>query len=374
MEILKVQIERRLSAFRLHINLETGSGVHVLFGRSGVGKTQTLECVAGLSRPDSGLISLGERTLFRSVDGESIVNVPPRNRRIGYVFQDGALFPHKTLIENVMYPIRTASKPSAKKAATESLAEMGLQSLVDRYPSEVSGGQKRRAAIARALASEPALLLLDEPFVHLDRVVRSKLMKDLAHLVEEHQVPAVLVTHDLDVAATVANTISVMEAGEIIQSGTRDEVLFQPVTGGLAKLLGDVNILDGEVLGESSGFWKVAVADAVWFVPHFGPLEMGQRVEVVIRTGSVKIIKQDMDVPGSLSLNARSARVGSVDRRPDFFWLKFDLESGGNITGQVPSDTFQRTGLDKGDPCTISVTADGISLFPLDKSRPVGNS
>jgi molybdate transport system ATP-binding protein len=353
MEILKVQIQRKLSAFRLRIDLETGLGVHVLFGRSGVGKTQTLECVAGLSRPDSGLISLGDRTLFREVDGEKKVNVPPRNRRIGYVFQDGALFP--------------------QKLATELLGEMGLQSLAHRYPSEVSGGQKRRAAIARALASEPALLLLDEPFVHLDRVVRSKLMKDLVHLVEEHQVPAILVTHDLDVAATVANSISVMEAGEIIQSGTRDEVLFQPVTGGLAKLLGDVNILDGKVLGESAGFWKVAAAEAVWFVPHLGPLEVGQRVEVVIRTGSVKIIKQDIEVPGSLSLNARSAKVALVDRRPDFCWLQFYLESGVNITGQVPADTFQRTGLDEGDPCTISVTADGISLFPLEADCPAGN-
>ena len=316
--------------------------------------------------PCADQISLGDRTLFSEVDGEKKINVPPRNRRIGYVFQDGALFPHNTLIENVMYPIRRSSKTAAQKVATELLGEMGLQSLAHRYPSEVSGGQKRRAAIARALASEPALLLLDEPFVHLDRVVRAKLMKDLTHLVEEHQVPAILVTHDLDVAATVANSISVMEAGEIIQSGTRDEVLFQPVTGGLAKLLGDVNILDGKILGESAGFWKVAAAEAVWYVPHLGRLEVGQRVEVVIRAGSVKIIKQDMEVPGSLSLNARSAKVALVDRRPDFCWLQFYLESGVTITGQVSADTFQRTGLEEGDPCTISVTADGISLFPLD--------
>ncbi len=373
MEILKIQIKRELSSFRLRIDLETGRGIHVLFGRSGVGKTQTLECVAGLSRPDSGLISLGDRILFKAVDGEKTVNVPPRSRRIGYVFQDGALFPHKTLLENVMYPIRRSQKGAAREVATGLLSEMGLRLLVDRYPLEVSGGQKRRAAIARALASEPALLLLDEPFVHLDRIVRSKLMDDLTHLVEEHQVPAILVTHDLDVAATVATTISVMEGGEIIQSGSRDEVLFRPVTGGLARLLGDVNILKGEVAGESSGVWKVTAADAVWSIPHLGSLQIGQEVEVVIRTGSVKIIKPDMEVPASLSLNVRSARVAMVDRRPDFYWVQFTLHSGAPITGQVPSDTFRRTGLNEGDPCTISVTADGISLFPLDSSTLGGD-
>ncbi len=368
MEILKIQIQRELVSFRLRIDLETGRGIHVLFGRSGVGKTQTLECVAGLSRPDSGLISLGDRILFKKVDGERIVNVPPRSRRIGYVFQDGALFPHKTLLENVMYPMRTSQKGAAKEAATELLGEMGLRNLVDRYPSEVSGGQKRRAAIARALASEPALLLLDEPFVHLDRVVRSKLMDDLTALVEEHQVPAILVTHDLDVAATVADSISVMEDGEIIQSGSREEVLFRPVSGGLARLLGDVNILTGKVAGESSGVWEVTAVNSVWFVPHLGLLPIGQEVEVVIRTGSVKIIKQDMEVPESLSLNVRSASVAMIDRRPDFYWVQFGLDSGGTITGRIPSDTFRRTGLNEGDSCTISITADGISLFPLDSS------
>ncbi|HUV13707.1 MAG TPA: ATP-binding cassette domain-containing protein [Acidobacteriota bacterium] len=368
MEILKIQIQRELSTFPLRIDLETGEGIHVLFGRSGVGKTQTLECVAGLSRPDSGLISLGHRILFKAVEGEKIVNVPPRSRRIGYVFQDGALFPHKTLLENVMYPMRTSQKGPARGAATELLSEMGLQSLVGRYPSEVSGGQKRRAAIARALASKPDLLLLDEPFVHLDRVVRSKLMDDLTTLVEEHQLPAILVTHDLDVAATVSNSISVMEAGQIIQSGSREEVLFRPVTGGLARLLGDVNILKGEVAGESSGVWNVTAADASWSVPHLGSLQIGVEVEVVIRTGSVKIIKQDMEVPESLSLNVRSASVATIDRRPDFYWVRFTLDSGVTITGRVPSDTFRRTGLGEGDNCTISIAADGISLFPLDSS------
>lgn len=366
MEILKVQILKKLASFRLRIEFEAGKEVHVLFGRSGVGKTQTLECVAGLSRPDSGLITLGSRILFRAVDGQKIVNVPPRGRRIGYVFQDGALFPHKTLLENVVYPVEKPGRAGAKETAMNLLCEMGLEPLADRYPSEVSGGQKRRAAIARALASDPRLLLLDEPFVHLDRVVRSKLMEDLSHLVQEHQLPAILVTHDLDVAARVAKSISVIEAGEVIQSGSRDDVLFRPVTGGLARLLGDVNILAGKVGGESSGVWKVAAAGEVWSVPHLGFLEIGQEVEVVIRTGSVKIIKPELEVPESLALNLRRASVCWVDRRPDFYWVRYELRSGTTITGRIPSDTFNRAGLREGDPCTISVTADGISLFPLE--------
>jgi molybdate transport system ATP-binding protein len=365
MAVLKAEFRRKLKPFCLRVDLQVQEGIHVLFGRSGVGKTQTLECLVGLNRPDSGSIRLGDRFLFKALPGEPIVDVPPRARRIGYVFQDGALFPHKTLLENVMYAIRNHGKAAAHETATASLEEIGLKHLVDSYPSQVSGGQKRRAAIARALVSQPDLLLLDEPFVHLDRVVRSKLMDDLQRSVEEHRLPAILVTHDIDVAAALANTISVLEEGEIIQSGSKNEVLLKPVTGGLARLLGDVNILVGKVTGESSGVWSVVCGEVTWQIPYVGTLEIGQTVEAVIRIGSVKIIKPDIEVPEELSLNMQTVIVETINRRPDFYWVQFKLESGAIITGRIPSDTFQRSNVDRGDQCRISVSVDGISLFPL---------
>ncbi|UCF36781.1 MAG: ABC transporter ATP-binding protein [Acidobacteriota bacterium] len=362
MESLSLQIQKSFPGFRLDVKLEVGTGIHALFGPSGVGKTQTLECISGLTRPDRGLIRLGERVLFRELPGQPRIDLKPRSRQIGYVVQDGALFPHKTLLENVCYPLEKRGLEPLDKARSL-LSEMGLGHLGNRLPSEVSGGQKRRAAIARALAFEPSLLLLDEPFVHLDQVVLTKLMNDLAQTVSHHRIITLLVTHDLDVAARIAETIWLMDRGEIIQSGTTSDVLFKPATGEIARLLGNVNLLEGSVLDERSGVWRVRTSEIVWQVPHMGNLERGQKVELMIRTGAVKIVKPGVELPTSLGLNLQQATVQSVDKRPDLSFVVFDLLEGLSLTGRVPTDSWDRTGLRAGARCQIAVSIDGLALF-----------
>jgi ABC-type sulfate/molybdate transport systems ATPase subunit len=262
-----------------------------------------------------------------------------------------------------MYPIKVRGGTVSR--ASGLLEEMGLTGFADRYPDQVSGGQRRRAAIARALASEPRTLLLDEPFVHLDRVVREKLLVDLRSLVREKGIPTLMVTHDLNVAAQIADTISVMEDGKIVQAGTRNEVLFEPATPGVVRLFGDSNILEGRIIRESGGLWQTETDGVCWQIPHIGALEDGQRVEVVIRSGAVKILKPERPVPEALALNTHPALLVWIDRRPDLVSARFSLADAVVLTASIPTDVFDRSGLRAGERCDVAVTLDGMMLFPF---------
>ncbi|HHH40487.1 MAG TPA: ATP-binding cassette domain-containing protein, partial [Chloroflexi bacterium] len=167
---LVADIEKQLEHFRLALRLEVGTEVLVLFGPSGAGKTTVLNAIAGLVTPDAGEITLDGRPFFRRHRPGPAVNLPARKRRIGYVFQQYALFPHLTALENVAYPLRR--RRDGPQQAMALLKKMGIAHLAHRYPHEMSGGQQQRVAIARALAADPQVLLLDEPFSALDAALR----------------------------------------------------------------------------------------------------------------------------------------------------------------------------------------------------------
>ena len=192
----------------------TGRGPVVLFGASGSGKSLTLQCISGIVRPDSGYIRLGSRTLF---DAEKNIFVPTRERRVGFMFQDYALFPHLTVLQNVAYgqtgllPRRVTEE---QKARIMPILEM-LDStpLAHRYPTQISGGQRQRTALALALSIEPDILLLDEPFSALDPLLRRRLRAELRELLERVGVPAVVITHDPEDVTTFGDTLVVYNHG-----------------------------------------------------------------------------------------------------------------------------------------------------------------
>ncbi len=192
-------------------------GRAVLFGPSGSGKTLSMQCLAGLARPDSGHIELCGQTLF---DSAAKINLPPQGRRLGYMPQDYALFPHLTLLQNVAYPrsgpLGRLIKPEERERALAQLERLELAGLAGRYPSELSGGQKQRAALARALNAEPACLLLDEPFSALDPLLRVRLRSELKELLDSLDLPALIISHDPEDVDTFAGALILYARGRAL--------------------------------------------------------------------------------------------------------------------------------------------------------------
>lgn len=212
---LSVAVRRRLATFTLDVAFDSIGGVTALLGPSGAGKTLTLRAIAGLLRPDSGRIACGGRVLFDAAAG---VDLPARARRVGYVFQHYALFPHLTVAENVAYGLHAWPRAARRVRVTEVLETVGLAGYAGRRPRELSGGQQQRVALARALAPEPAVLLLDEPLAALDAPLRRRLGAELRAVHERTAIPMVLVTHDPLEAARVADAVVQLDGGRVTVS------------------------------------------------------------------------------------------------------------------------------------------------------------
>jgi molybdate transport system ATP-binding protein len=207
---LSLHIERALGDFALDVRFEADGGVTALFGPSGAGKTLTLRAIAGLITPDAGRIVVAGRTLFDSSAG---IDLAPRERRIGYLFQQYALFPHLTLAENVGYGLHRLPKPARADRIVALLELVGLEGFERRRPHELSGGLQQRGALARALAPEPDLLLLDEPFAAIDLGTRRRLRAELRRIQQATATPMLLVTHDPAEVRQLADTLVVFENG-----------------------------------------------------------------------------------------------------------------------------------------------------------------
>ncbi|TGE32936.1 ATP-binding cassette domain-containing protein [Desulfosporosinus sp. Sb-LF] len=222
--MLKVHFKKRLPHFELEADISLKNGILVLVGPSGAGKTTILQCVAGLQTPSWGEIIIRDRTVFSS---ELSVDLPIRNRRIGYVFQDYALFPHMTVEKNVIYgkpkegsTLNKESAPNKVLNSSNLLDMLKIEHLRNRYPNQISGGERQRVALARALMTEPELLLLDEPLSALDSDTRKTLQLELLKLQARWQIPFILVTHDVQEAEELGDQIIRLDRGkqEIIRS------------------------------------------------------------------------------------------------------------------------------------------------------------
>ncbi|RDI96169.1 ABC transporter ATP-binding protein [Meiothermus sp. QL-1] len=214
--------------------------IFALLGPSGCGKTTTLRLIAGFERPEAGQVWLG---------GQAITHWPPERRRIGFVFQDYALFPHLSVRENVAFGLRHLKGRARAARVEEVLALVGLTVFKDRRPSELSGGQQQRVALARAIAPGPRLILLDEPFSSLDAALRQSTREEVRAMLKQAGIGAILVTHDQEEALSFADRLGVMRAGRLEQVGTPEEVYRRPCTPFVAQFLGRTNLIPGEARG-----------------------------------------------------------------------------------------------------------------------------
>ncbi len=218
-----------------------------LLGPSGCGKTTSLRCIAGLERPDKGIIALGERTLF---DGGRGIAVPMNQRGIGMVFQSYAIWPHMTVFENIAFPLRVSKerrykREEIRKLVDQALATVGLAGYGDRPATRLSGGQQQRVALARAIVHHPQLLLLDEPLSNLDASLREEMRAELRRLQRQIGITAIYVTHDQAEALAMSDVIAVMDHGRIVQFGEPRSIYFHPESEFVASFIGAANLLSG---------------------------------------------------------------------------------------------------------------------------------
>lgn len=240
----------------LEVPLE-GPSITVLFGPSGAGKTTMLRCVAGLEHPDAGSIRHGDEVWF---DGERSIRWPPQRRRIGFLHQDYALFPHLTVRENVLYGLAGAPAPARRERTDAAMAMLGIAGLASRYPHQLSGGEQQRTALARALAPRPRLLLLDEPLSALDQPTRQRIRGELRSLLVGSNVPVLLVTHDRIETLALGDRVAIVLGGAIRQVGSVEAVFAAPADSGVAAIAGVENVLPARVASCSDGMLELDVA------------------------------------------------------------------------------------------------------------------
>lgn len=231
---LDVALRTSADAFVLDVAFHAAGGITALFGPSGAGKTLTLRHVAGLERAEAGRIALDGRVLF---DREARIDLRPRERRVGYVFQDYALFPHLDVESNIAFGLAGRPREEREARVRELLALVELDGFEGRPVKSLSGGERQRVALARALAPEPALLLLDEPFAALDFRVRAALRRSLRSIQRQAEVPMILVTHSLPDVRQLSDDLVLLDRGRVVAAGPTADLLTSPESAEVAELL-----------------------------------------------------------------------------------------------------------------------------------------
>jgi iron(III) transport system ATP-binding protein len=327
--ILAVDVEKTFGATRAvagaSLRVDRGQLV-ALLGPSGSGKTSLLRLVAGFEMPDAGAIAIGGH----DVAGPDVW-VEPEHRRVGMVFQDGALFPHLTVAKNVGFGDATPAR------VTECLQMVGLAHRDRAYPHELSGGERQRVALARALAPEPEVILLDEPFASLDTSLRIALREHVAEILRAAHASALLVTHDQQEALSLADVVVVMRAGRVEQFGSPEEVYRRPASRWMAEFLGDADVLHGVAGGAGTVACELGVL----------PTDRDARgdVDVVIRPDAVRL--------GAVQPGGTAARVTGSTFLGHELVTRVQLPSGSELRSRAAGATAWQVGDE------VSVTVDG---------------
>ncbi len=321
--------------FELNIHVKSDAEITVLFGPSGAGKSLSLDCIAGFVRPDEGRILVDDRLLF---DADSGVSLPARERGCGCVFQSESLFPHMNLFENLWFATGRFPRRERPGKVREMLERFHLDELGLRRPHELSGGQRQRGAIARAILSQPSLLLLDEPTRGLDAALRQEFYSLLKEARSAFGIPVVMVTHDVEEALELGVGMHVLVGGRIAQSGTPKEILDAPATAAVARLMGCYNVLQAEVLGldpaTNRSRLRISAGDETRFEiigPYLPGLMLGAKVQLAVREDEIEF---GTAPEGGVKLQLRAVV-------PLVRGARIELEGGIRVSVPAPPDRDQ---------------------------------
>jgi molybdate transport system ATP-binding protein len=345
---LTASIRKRLShQFTLDVALEAAQGITIVFGASGSGKSTLLRCLAGLLTPDSGHIACGSTMLFDSTQN---INVPAQRRKIGYVFQHLALFPHLSLEHNMGYGISHLPPGERRKRITSTAERFGIGHLLARRPGAISGGERQRAALARALVTDPEVLLLDEPMSGLDHATESRIIDDLRAWNAAHDIPILYVTHSHREVFALGERVVVLEDGRVLASGTPQEVMDAPAHETLAQLAGFENFFTGMVTAKRNDagvmLCRLDGTSTELEIP-LADTEVGAPVRLAIRAGDILLANQE---PRGLS--ARNVLHGT---------LAFTVREGATVVARVDAGVF----------FTVHLTPSAMETLHLRQKSPV---
>jgi molybdate transport system ATP-binding protein len=322
---LSVEIHKRFSgdnSFELNAKFSVPPGFTILFGPSGAGKTTVLDCIAGLTAPDFGWITVAGRAFL---DSCSETNLSSRSRTVGYVFQDLALFPHLTVDGNVQYGLASLHAKDRRQRSDAILESFRISHLRSRRPREISGGERQRVALARALVTDPCVLLLDEPLAGLDAMTKSKILDDLRSWNQAHHIPILYVTHNREEVFALGERVLVLENGRIIAQGTPHEVMSAPRQETVAQLAGFENIFDATVTAahEDRGTMtcKLVGGDVELETPLVRA-DVGATLRVGIRAGD--ILLATVKPVGLSARNILPGRIISLAQRDVMVVAKVD--------------------------------------------------
>jgi molybdate transport system ATP-binding protein len=371
--MLSVVARRQFPDFALDAAWSSDQPVVALVGPSGSGKTLTLQCIAGLLAPDHGRITAAGRILFDSTDR---INLRPQHRRVGYVFQGYALFPHMTVERNVFYGLRARDQPSNDRA-TAIVDRLGLRPLASRYPSELSGGQQQRVALARALATEPDVLLLDEPLSALDAPLRRELAGELRQTLREWGKIAILVTHDLSEAYQIADMVVLYEHGKTTGAVPKNDLLWNPSSEQMARLIGARNILRGQIAESTNDAivlnWRGGRLEAARSPSHQFQGRPGDSLAFFIRPEYVRLLRKNRPITDGLRQTNlfHGDIVGERDEGTTWVLLFRLARSGEPSQGghydleiEIPKLVYERLNVARDRRWDVSIHPGSVQVLP----------
>lgn len=361
---LSVRLQHDLPDLTLDFNFDAPPGVTVLFGRSGSGKTTVVNAVAGLLRPHAGRVAVDGWELF---DTEKNLWLPPHRRRLGYIFQEGRLFPHLTVRQNLSYGRWFAPKRARREDPDKVIEMLGIGTLLDRRPAGLSGGEKQRVAIGRALLASPRLILADEPLAALDDARKAEILPYFERLRDEVSVPILYVTHSAAEVARLATSVVALQDGKAVRHGPASEVMADPsiapagvrAVGAVLK----VRVRDHH----ADGLTELDAGGARLFLPRI-PHQVGE--ELRIRIPAQEVILSSKRPEGLSALNMLAGTVDTIRAGEGPGAIVSVRTQAGPVLARVTRRSVEALGLEPGKPCYAVIKT--VALAPQDVGGRLG--